>query len=326
MNQDYFNDLPTTVTTAPQATKTAKTDERFFKLKRDADENGYALVRFLPDMNRNTFVEVFKYQLQSVVGGKKRFIDILAPSTINMEDPIQEIWSEHWNAGLKEEAKKFMRKRRIIAQIKVISDLNNPENDGKIFLYEMSQKLYEKIKSCTEQTAFDIKHNKPPKNLFNPLHGHSFILRASLGSNGFVNYDNSTINTDCDGIYGSIEEALDDIQNNGYDLGEFLHESSYPTKSEVIDKLTWLYPDLVDRFSETPKVQQQFGAVSNDQINDLLSGETTQITKTDENVQTVNTTVEQSVSQPVTQDSEPTSQSDDIMKQIEELKRQLGNS
>ena len=217
--------------------KTYETDSRFYNLKKDDKGNGAAVIRFLPSEifengSMSTMKVVYRYNVRALTS--KRFIAEWSPSTIGKSDPIQEKWSELWNAGKKEESKRFARSTRYIANIKVIKDPANPENEGKIFLLDMSKTLGEKVKSIINPPETEKAMGIEPKNLFNPLQGgYNFMLVAKVGSNGFTNYDSSTVAPESTSIYKSKEEAIKDISENCYKLSDWDKEESYKSYDEL---------------------------------------------------------------------------------------------
>ena len=212
-NSDPFEDSTSYV---------SEVDTRFYTLPKNKDGSGEAIICFIPDQNQKIFKKVFKFNISNFVSGKKRFANYFSPTTIGLPDPVQERWQKLWNDGLKDEAKKFSRTIRYITNIKVIKDPLNPENDGKIFLYEMSQSLKEKIKHAVELSEMDKQLNRPRKEIFNPTKGWLMKLTCKKAVNGFTTYDDSeffNVSPDdprmADLIpYKDAQSAIDDIKAN----------------------------------------------------------------------------------------------------------------
>lgn len=216
--------------------KTWAVDTRFYTLKKDEKGNGVALIRFLPsEVHENgqmsTIKRVYKYNVRAKT--TKKFIAEWSPNTIGLPDPIQERWAQLWNAGQKEEAKRYARSTRYLANIKVINDPANPENNGKIFLLDMSQTLCEKIKSIIQPSEQEISLGTKPKNLFDPLNGYSFKLVASVGANGFTEYNKSDALAEPSAAYNSVEEFIKDIKENGHPLSVWDKPDAYKSYEEL---------------------------------------------------------------------------------------------
>ena len=240
-NSDPFEDSTSYV---------SEVDTRFYTLPKNKDGSGEAIICFIPDQNQKIFKKVFKFNISNFVSGKKRFANYFSPTTIGLPDPVQERWQKLWNDGLKDEAKKFSRTIRYITNIKVIKDPLNPENDGKIFLYEMSQSLKEKIKHAVELSEMDKQLNRPRKEIFNPTKGWLMKLTCKKAANGFTTYDDSeffNVSPDDPRMaelipYKDAQSAIDDIKANAHSLDWFDKPENYKTYDELKEKLDWVYP------------------------------------------------------------------------------------
>jgi len=226
----------------PFADKTNKyaSDDRFYKLTKDKDGNGAALIRFLPDSEKGMIQKMFKINTTITKNGKKRFVSEFSPSTIGQPCPFQEEWQKLWNAGDKENSRTFGRGVKYIANIKVIKDPANPANEGKIFLFEMSGAMKDKIQQAVDPAESDRALGAEPKQLFNPLAGNSFRLVSKKGANGFINYDTSEVINEVTSIYDSVEAALEDIRSNTYKLSDLLKPEAFMTYEELQKKLQWV--------------------------------------------------------------------------------------
>jgi len=224
---------------AKEANKYAR-DERFYTLAKDKDGNGAALIRFMPDSERAMIQRMFKVNSTITKNGKKRFVSEFSPTSIGQPDPFQEKWQDLWNSGDKDGAKMFGRGIRFVANIKVLKDPANPENEGKFFMYEMSGTMKDKIQSAIDPSEQDRSLGKTPKELFNPLQGNSFRLVAKKGANGQINYDGSEVITDVNSIYDSVEDAITDIKENSYKLSDLLKPESFMSYDELAEKLNWV--------------------------------------------------------------------------------------
>ena len=212
-------------------------DERFYKLARDENDNGAAVIRFLPDPDGIPFIKMI--QIAANDGFNRRFCNEWSPQTIGLPDPFNEKFFEEWNKGNKEEAKRFGRKFRYIANIKIVKDPANPSNNGKIFLLDMSPSLFEKIKNAADPSESERALGAEPMEVFNPIKGHNFLLKINKGSNGFFTYENSRFDNKVTSVYKSEEEYLKDIIENGYKLSEFLKPENFLSYDELKKKLAW---------------------------------------------------------------------------------------
>jgi len=217
--------------------KVYETDERFYKLARNENDTGGALIRFLPDPEGVMFLKMIKINAN---GGKgKRFCNEWSPLTIGKPDPFNERFSEEWNKNNKEEAKRFGRSIRYVTNIKVIKDPANPDNDGKIFLLDMSQTIFEKVKAAAQPAPDEIALGTEPKQVYNPVTGNSFLYKVKRGSNNFITYEDSKFQEQESSIYKTADEYEKDINDSGYILNEFLKPDFYKTYEELKDCLDW---------------------------------------------------------------------------------------
>lgn len=246
-------------------------DERFWNLSRDENDTGGALIRFLIDPNQIPFIKMIRINANG--GYNKRFVREWSPLSIGLPDPFNEMFSKLWNEGKKEEAKKFGRQIRYITNIKVIKDPANPENEGKIFLFNMSQTLFDKIKSAMVQTESMKALGEEPIQVYNPVEGNNFLIKVKKGSNGILTYEDSKFDSKITGIYKTEEEALKDIKENCYSLEEFLTPEFFLTYEELQDKIKWFMGETVRKDRETQETT-----------------ETTKTTETAEEMETSETT------------------------------------
>lgn len=211
-------------------------DTRFWKLSRDENENGGAVVRFLPDPNNVPFVTLTRINAQKQQKGGF-FVSEWSPTTIGLKCPFNEKFSELWKKGEKETAKQLGRAQRYITNIKVIKDPANPDNEGKIFLYDMSQTMIEMLKGAMIQTEAMKALDEEPIAAYNPLQGNNFLIKAKLGTNKIITYNDSKFSDKVNGIYTSAEEATADITENAYELKEFLDPANFKSYDELQDLL-----------------------------------------------------------------------------------------
>ena len=178
------------------STKRWEADERFYKLSKDKDGTGGALIRFIPDPNGKPFQKIIKINAQhkdrnSSIG--KRFVDEYSLDMIGKPNPFQERFSELWNAGEKEKAKEYGRKIRYYANIQIVKDPANPDNEGRIFLLDMAPTLFGKLKDAVQpsESEMALDPDLKPLEVFNPVNGNAFLLKIKMGENGIPTYEDS---------------------------------------------------------------------------------------------------------------------------------------
>ena len=266
-------------------------DTRFYKLKRDDKDTGVAIIAFLPDSSKRTLINMNKINTTITRNGKRRFVSEWSPYSIKRPCPFNETAVRLWKEGNKEGYKLFRPQQRFVTNIKVLKDPACPENEGKIFLYEMSQRLAEKIQKAVMPSEQDLALGEERKEVFNPLRGWVFKLSVKKDSSGFYSYDDSTfIKCDKIGLQGSIygdvsnpqalqvagQKAVSEIKEKAYDLGEFQKPEFFKSYDELYEKLQYIaggeygIPELEAKDSQAQPTQEV-------QINDNTSNVTVEV-------------------------------------------------
>lgn len=248
-------------------------DERFYTLGKDKEGNGAAIIRFMPDSERGMIQQMYKINSNVVHEGQKRFVSEFSPQTIGQPCPFQEKWQELWNSDDKTGARQFSRSVRFVTNIKILRDPANPENEGKIFLYELSNSMRDRIRSAIDPSPQDRDLGAKPKELFNPLRGNSFKLACKKGANGQITYDPSEIISDVTSIYDSAEEAIADIKANSHKLSDLLKPEAFMTYAELQEKLKWVtfqeQTSAPIQVQEGLKAEVNPGAVKTPEVNEV---------------------------------------------------------
>lgn len=113
------------------------------KLKEDGTYD--AIIRFLPSPDTDLpFVLVYNHSYQQ--NGKWMIEN--CPISIGKKCPICENASKLWNSGHKDDSTKSrFKKFSAYSNILVVKDPQNPDNEGKVFVFRYGKKMFELIKS-----------------------------------------------------------------------------------------------------------------------------------------------------------------------------------
>ena len=207
------------------------TDERLWKPAVDKAGNGYAVIRFLP-AHANCelpWTQVWSHAFQGTGGW---YIEN-SLTTIGKDDPVGELNRSLWNSGResdKDIARKQKRKLSYYANVYVVKDSINPENEGEVKLYKFGKKIFDKI-TAAMQPEFD---DEEAINPFDFWQGANFKLKIKQVA-GFWNYDSSE--------FGKTEALLDDdaelekIYDKIYDLSEFTAPDQFKTYEQLKSRL-----------------------------------------------------------------------------------------
>jgi hypothetical protein len=208
-------------------------DDRQWKPTVDKAGNGYAVIRFLPAVEGDDLPWA-KYWDHFFQGPTGQWYVEKSLTTLGKDDPVSEMNSKLWNTGIesdKDIARKRKRRLHYVSNICVVSDPENPENNGKVFLYTYGAKIFEKIMNSMQPQYED----ETAVNPFDLWKGANFKMKIAQVA-GFRNYDRSE--------FGGVEAlnaddtVLEDIYNKEYSLKEFTDPSTYKTYSELNLKLT----------------------------------------------------------------------------------------
>jgi len=166
----------------------SKKDDRFWYPNVDKAGNGYAVIRFLPPPNGEDmpFVRIFEHGFQGPTGSW--YIEN-SLTTLGKQDPVSEYNSQLWNSGIdsdKEVARKQKRKLGFISNVYVITDQQNPENEGKVFLFKYGKKIFDKLNEAMNPEFAD----EDAMNPFDFWEGANFKLKIR-NVEGYRNYDKS---------------------------------------------------------------------------------------------------------------------------------------
>ena len=187
-------------------------DDRLWKPTMDKSGNGYAVIRFLPavDGEELPWAKMFSHAFQGPGGW---YIEN-SLTTIGQKDPLGELNRELWNSGNdadKETVRKQKRKLSFYANIYVVKDPANPQNEGGVFLYKFGKKIFDKIMDAMQPEFED----EEPINPFDFWAGANFKLKLKKVA-GYWNYDSSEF--DRTGPLLDDDEALEAIWKKQYSL------------------------------------------------------------------------------------------------------------
>ena len=205
---------------------------KFWKPTRDKAGNGFAIIRFLPAPagEEMPFVRIWDHGFQGPSG--QWYIEN-SLTTLNQDDPVSEYNSKLWNSGIdsdKEQARKQKRRLKYIANIMVIKDAANPENEGKVFLYSFGKKIFDKLNDLMNPQFED----ETPVNPFDLWEGANFRLKIRQFE-GYPNYDKSEF--DAPSALSEDDSELETIYNQEHSLQELLDPKNFKSYAELKTKL-----------------------------------------------------------------------------------------
>lgn len=172
-----------------------KTDERFYKISKDKEGNAKVKIRFMPSFNSDkTSLNMWKVLKVHNANwhreplndkSEKRYLypEVLCPKTANADAycPICDYGWEKYNeipyeatpeGGTKSPKqvlksmyrKEFTNNDKIITNIMVIKDDVNPENEGKIFLFEIKNSIFKMFATEAEKVQNELADCSTPED------------------------------------------------------------------------------------------------------------------------------------------------------------------
>ena len=208
-------------------------DDRLWKLEVDKGGNGYAVIRFLPAPNGEDlpFVKLYSHAFQGPGGW---YIEN-SLTTLGQKDPVSEYNTMLWNQGEsgKEIARKQKRKLTYIANIYVVKDPANPENEGKVFLYKFGKKIFDKL-TAAMQPEFEDEEAIDP---FDFWQGANFKLKAKNVA-GYRNYDSSEFTAVTPLL--DDDDALESVWKKEFSLKEFIAADQFKSYEELKTRLEYV--------------------------------------------------------------------------------------
>ena len=122
------------------------------------DQNYRALVRFIPFFHEGkwrTTVCRWECFLKDVNGENGIFV--VSPKTDNKKCPMRALSYKLYTSDSaidKENSKKIQVYQQYYALIEVVKDVQHPEYDGKVFIYQFGQKINDKLENAMKSTEF----------------------------------------------------------------------------------------------------------------------------------------------------------------------------
>ena len=216
---------------APLEKKSYK-DERLWKAVVDKSGNGYAVLRFLPAVEGEDmpWAKVWNHAFQGPTG--QWYIEN-SLTTVGKNDPVSEMNSAYWNSGVesdKEIARRQKRKLQYFANVYVVEDPTNPQNEGKVMLYRFGKKIFDK---CMEamQPAFK---DETAVNPFDFWEGANFKLKIRK-VDGYWNYDKSEFASPSS-LFDD-DDQIEEVWKKQYPLSEFSADTNFKSYDELKKRL-----------------------------------------------------------------------------------------
>jgi len=236
-NRSSLDKLTKAIEASTQSNSEAgsKDDTRMWQPSVDKSGNGMAVIRFLPapavDGDEGLpWIRVFSHGFQGPGGW---YIDNCL-TTLNEKCPVCEHNNTLWNSGIeanKDVARKQKRKLSYIANILVVSDPSNPENEGQVKLFKFGKKIFDKITEAMNPEFAD----ETPVNPFDMWEGANFKLKIR-NVEGYRNYDKSEF-ADKSALLDGDDAKLEDLWKKQFSLKEFTEKKQFKPYDQLKSRL-----------------------------------------------------------------------------------------
>ena len=209
-------------------------DDRLWKPEVDKTGNGYAVLRFLPAPNGEElpWAKMYSHAFQGPGGW---YIEN-SLTTTGGKDPVSEYNRELWNSGNdadKDTVRKQKRKLSYYANIYVVKDPTNPQNEGRVFLYKFGKKIFDKIMEAMQPEFED----ETPINPFDFWQGANFKLKLQK-KDGFWNYDKSEF--DSPSALLDDDDALEALWKKQHSLTAFVAPDQFKSYEDLKKRLDYV--------------------------------------------------------------------------------------
>lgn len=203
----------------------SRDDDRVWQPTVDKAGNGMAIIRFLPGPEVDgddalPWVRLFSHGFQGPGGW---YIENCL-TTIEGKCPACEHNSTLWNSGIeanKDIARKQKRRLNYIANVLVVSDPSNPDNEGQVKLFRFGKKIFDKITEAMNPEFAD----ESPLNPFDLWEGANFKLKIR-NVEGYRNYDKSEFAAP-EALFDGDDDKLEAIWKKEHSLKEFVAKDQF---------------------------------------------------------------------------------------------------
>ena len=191
-------------------------------------------VRFVPNMEApsKTFFHYYAHAWESFSTGQ--YMSHISPQTWGEKDPIAEArfsLSKHGNDEEKAKASKVIRRENWLANVYVVNDPTNPENNGKVKLLRFGKQLHKIVMDAIEgddadefgMRIFDLSKD-----------GCNFKIKAERQGD-FPTYVSSRFASPSK-IDGLTDEGIQEAYSSTHDLETIHPVKSYDELKKVLDE------------------------------------------------------------------------------------------
>jgi hypothetical protein len=226
-----FSNITKALTKSTDSGYSKEDETEYWKPSRDKAGNGSAVIRFLPAAQGDELPWALVYT-HAFKGPTGRWYIENCLSTIGQDDPVNTANKVLWETGT-DDNKKIVRERKrktnYYANVYVVSDPGNRENEGKVLKFKFGKKIFDKIMEKV-QPEFE---EDTPINVFDLWGGANFKLRIRQVE-GYPNYDQSVFTES--GPVAETDEEILEIVKQQKPLKDLLDPKNFKSFDELEKK------------------------------------------------------------------------------------------
>lgn len=212
-------------------------DARIWNVTFDKEKGGSAVIRFLPSPDGPTempYEKVIKHFFQ---GANGKYYTEKSLRSLDKPDPVADLNYRLYQTKIQsnmDQASAQKQRPRFYANILVVKDPANPENNGKTFLYEYGPA----IDNLIQEKLFPNEITDPdevPVNPFNVFDAPNLMIKVlpqKLGKNIVPSYDKTAFD-----FKMSEMKDIEETVNAGYSLKEFKDPENFKSYEDLSKKL-----------------------------------------------------------------------------------------
>ena len=222
-------------------------DERYWKPTFTKAKTASAVFRFLPAPpgEDSPFVRIYSHFFKGPTG--LWYVEN-SLTTLGKDDPVGEYNAKLWAQGEGSEGRKVVlgdfdakipptkRKLNYVSNIYVVSDPENKEAEGKVWLFQYGAQIFKKIEDAANPKFPDFE----PFDAFDLWHGSNLKFRAVTNKGGAPNYEQSEwdlVDGKPRGPLFQDDETLEKIWKSEHSLQDLLAPANFKSYNELKARL-----------------------------------------------------------------------------------------
>lgn len=263
--------------------KTNYNDDRMWSCETDSTKKGEAVIRFLPptetlvkwymekfdcdEFDVPFYINYHEHGFKGVNG--KWYIEKCPTSIVDRECPVCEAngvlvdGEGGWDAMDDDHPTKKLvrgrkRKSRYIANILIVKDSANPDNEGQVKIFQYGKAIHDQVMAQLVPEFED----EVECDVSDEIEGRDFKLKITQ-KDGYANYDKSSwvAAAPIGGLSEDDEDAMQEILDKCHDLTDIVAETKYKS-----------YDDLNKQFDKTKGKTSKRASVEDDGGDDSGDG------------------------------------------------------